>query len=547
MDDSAGTQRSPGGVSARSVAEVIITDLVSAGVDHVFGVPGTHALPLFEAIRRTPQVRMIAARSEAGSVFMADGFARTSGRIGVSICSTGPGALNSLGALGTADADGSPVLNIISDIPQRYHNKEAGFVHEVPNQLAAFRDVCGWSGRLEQPDSWPDLFAGAMAALTGCRKRTAVLEIPADVLDLTAHSRSGPAATRSRPSPVISGAARAARMLGSAVRPTILVGEQVAQPGVATLVVEIAERLQATMILTPPAKGHIADSHPLSAGASLTFFEVREHLALADGVLVIGDALTPLDTEYGSAVIPAPIIQLADQPRPVVDYKIDLLLEGLGDMLAALAQELRALKPRCSRYYEVAGLRADLRDRIRRIDARGIDFIEALRAAVPPEAIICHDVSIAGYWGWHFLLMSQPGTYIYPWRHATMGFGLPAALGAKLGRLGTPLVLLCGDGGFVSALAELASFADHRIAVIVIVVNNGGYGIIRQRQEARYGAAAMSVLRNPSFPQLARAFGLEGQTLASSHDLQAAVAAAMLRETTTIIEVPVDIPSPFGF
>ena len=527
--------------------EAVVRSLEAHQVDTVFGIPGTHNLAIYEALRQTDSIRHILARHEQGAAFMADGYARASGQVGVCLSTTGPAALNTLASLGTAYSDSSPVLCIASQIPAEGIGLDKGFLHECRDQLASFAPVTKWRARADTVDTIPALMREAFAQMLNGRPRPTALEIPCDTLDDSADLTITAAASAHRLAPDSEQIEQAARLLRAARQPVIWAGGGAIGSNAGDELRQLAERLQAPVFATVLGKGVLPEDHPLAAGNALLHPASRAFLAECDLMLAVGTRFTEEETDRWALRMPDSLIHIDIDPEEI-DRNYPATVGIVADARAALQQiSARLHDVRRQQSDQAAGI-ADLRQRIwRYCQARapeGVELVHTLRTALPRDAIIVSDLTVAAYWCRRLLDIYEPRTFIYPWGFCTLGFGLPAAIGAKVARPERPVVVLCGDGGFMFNCQELAAAVQYDLPLVVIVFNDSAYGVLRPQQEVRYGGAHEVDVVNPDFVALAGAFGVDGCRVDSIEQLGPTVAKAIEADRTTLIELPGTLPWP---
>jgi len=528
--------------------EAAVVALVKEGVEAVFGIPGTHALPLFDALLDAPRIRRVTARHEQGAAFMADGYARASGQIGVCLTSTGPGALNTLAAMGTAYTDSSPVFNIFSQIPSHSIGRDKGYLHELPDQLGMFAQVTGWRARADSVSAIPPLVHEAFVHMRNGRPRPTALEIPVDVLSGEGAVTYVAKAARRRVAPDPDSVAEAVRMLSDARKPLIWAGGGVIHSGASSELVRLAETLQAPVVCTRSGRGAVPDSHPLCLGSLATRQAVREYVATCDLLLAVGSRLDASDTAEWKLALPKTLVQIDIDPSeigrnyPVALGMVSDAREALRGMNFALS---RASLERASRASEVAQLKARVRGQLVARSQVAVRLLEDIRSALPRDGIVVNDVTVCAYWGSFLFQVLAPRMYLYPAGFVTLGFGLPAAIGAKVANPGRPVLAICGDGGFLYTANELATAVQHEANIVVLLVNDNQFGILEPQQRQRYGRTSMIDLRNPDFVALARAFGAYAVRLNSPADVKAAIRDALSRKQTSLVELQADLPHPF--
>ena len=527
--------------------EAVVRSLAAHNVDTVFGIPGTHNLGIYEALRAAGGIRHILARHEQGAAFMADGYARASGEVGVCISTTGPAALNTLASLGTAFSDSSPVLCIASQIPAEGIGLDKGYLHECQDQLGSFAPVTKWRARADTVEAIPGVMREAFAQMLSGRPRPTAVEIPCDTLDERDEVTMPAPAEANRPAPDPEQVEQAARLLRTARRPVIWAGGGVISSSAGAEVRQLAERLQAPIFTTVLGKGAVADDHPLAAGATILHPAARAFLAESDLMLAVGTRFTEEETDRWGLCLPDSLIHIDIDPEEI-DRNYPATVGVVGDARAAL-QLINSQLQDLSRQENgsAAGI-AKLRQKIwRYCQARapeGVELVQTLRKALPRDTIIVSDLTVAAYWCRRLLDIYEPRTNIYPWGFCTLGFGLPAAVGAKVARPDRPVVVLCGDGGFLFNCQELAVAAQFDVPIVALVFNDSAYGVLKPQQMARYGQAHAVDLVNPDFVALAGAFGVDGCRVTSIEQLGPAVAKAIEADRSALIELPGTLPWP---
>ena len=381
--------------------EAVVRSLEAHQVDTVFGIPGTHNLAIYEALRQTDSIRHILARHEQGAAFMADGYARASGQVGVCLSTTGPAALNTLASLGTAYSDSSPVLCIASQIPAEGIGLDKGFLHECRDQLASFAPVTKWRARADTVDAIPALMREAFAQMLNGRPRPTAVEIPCDTLDDSADLTITAAASAHRLAPDSEQIEQAARLLRAARQPVIWAGGGAIGSNAGDELRQLAERLQAPVFTTVLGKGVLPEDHPLAAGNVLLHPASRAFLAECDLMLAVGTRFTEEETDRWALRMPDSLIHIDIDPEEI-DRNYPATVGIVADARAALQQiSARLHDVRRQQSDQAAGI-ADLRQRIwRYCQARapeGVELVHTLRTALPRDAIIVSDLTVAAYW-----------------------------------------------------------------------------------------------------------------------------------------------------
>ena len=459
--------------------EAVVRSLTAHNVSTVFGIPGTHNLAIYEALRQTEDIRHILARHEQGAAFMADGYARASGQIGVCLSTTGPAALNTLASLGTAYSDSSPVLCIASQIPAEGIGLDKGYLHECRDQLASFAPVTKWRARADTVDAIPALIREAFAQMLNGRPRPTALEIPCDTLDDSADLTITVAADAPRPLADEEQVEQAARLLRTARRPVIWAGGGLVSSDAGGELRQLAESLRAPIFTTVLGKGVLPEDHPLAAGNALLHPAARAFLAECDLMLAVGTRFTEEETDRWALRMPDSLIHIDIDPEEI-DRNYAATVGIVADARAALQQISARLQDVSKQENRQIGEIAELRQRIWRDcqahEPEGVELVHTLRSALPRETIVVSDLTVAAYWCRRLLDIYEPRTFLYPWGFCTLGFGLPAAIGAKVAQPHRPVVVLCGDGGF--AIAKTAAAVQFDVP-LVVVFNDAAYGVLR--------------------------------------------------------------------
>jgi thiamine pyrophosphate-dependent acetolactate synthase large subunit-like protein len=492
-------------------AGLSVAALERAGVEVAFGLPGVHNLALWRALGTSP-IRLVGVRHEQTAAYAADGYARASGRLGVALTTTGPGAANTLAAVGEAWASRQPIVVIATDIPARLRRPGVwrGVLHEATDQAAMFEPVVKATVRVRSADELGGAIARAAAIAQTPPRRPVYVEIPTDLLSAEA---GAPAETDTPagapPAPDEQHLAQATKLLERARRPLIWAGGGALQAGAGEAVARLAERLVAPVILTYSAHGLLAPGHPCLVDASPHVAEVGALWDEADVVIAVGSDLDGMMTLGWKQPQPPHLIAINVDPIDAAkNYLPDLLLEcDAAEGAAALAErtsERGGLDALTRRVRELNGaVRAGLAES----DPEALGFLEAVERALPDDAILVCDMCIPGYWLGGFHRTPAPRKLAYPLGWGTLGCGFPQGLGAALAGSG-PAVSISGDGGFLYACGELATAAQEQIPLTAVVVDDGGYGMLRFDQDLKGDPHEGVDLHTPDFAALARSFGV---------------------------------------
>ncbi|MGZ0715445.1 5-guanidino-2-oxopentanoate decarboxylase [Pseudomonas palleroniana] len=525
--------------------EVLVNLLERYGVDQVFGIPGVHTVELYRGLARSG-IRHVTPRHEQGAGFMADGYARTRGKPGVCFIITGPGMTNITTTMGQAYADSIPML-VISSVQSRSQlGGGRGKLHELPNQSAMIAGVAAFSHTLMSAAELPSVLARAFAVFQAGRPRPVHIEIPLDVLVENADALLGCAPV----SVARAGAAPASvkqmgQLLGAAKRPLILAGGGAIEA--APELTRLAETLGAPVALTINAKGMLPSSHPLLIGSTQTLPATRALVAEADVVLAIGTELAETDydvTFAGGFEIPGALLRIdIDADQTVRNYPPKVALVADAQIAAAaLLDDLhkQALPARDSTWgaQRVARLWAELTPAWDAATRAQTLFLDTVLDELP-GAVLVGDSTQPVYSGNLTLNLDHPRRWFNSSTgYGTLGYALPAAIGAWLGRGdGQPVVCLIGDGGLQFSFPELASAVEARTPVIVLLWNNQGYEEIKKYMVNRAIEPVGVDIYTPDFIGVAKALGCAAESVHSIEPLRAALRAASDRQGPTLIEV----------
>lgn len=527
-----------------TTARAVVRSLVANGVDTVFAIPGVQIDPLFNALHdERDRIRVIHTRHEQATAYMALGYAQASAKVGAYVVVPGPGILNTTAALATAWGTCSPVLAITGQIPSHAIGQGYGLLHEIPDQLAILRGLTKWAARIEHPTQGAVLMHAAFHQLRSGVPRPVAIESPMDVLGRVANIDGIAAATGETPTAPDAGAIDdAAKIMASAENPVIVVGGGALHAGDALRAV--AEALQAPVIAHRMGRGILDDRHPLSvtqpAGARLW--------KRADAVLAAGTRLKHYRTAWGAAglatvridVDPTQMHRLGVPAVPILaDAK--LALQALAEALGRIAGRRRP------RHDEIARIK-DAAHREMQADAgTQIEFLQALRAALPEDGIFVDEMTQMGYVAQSAFPVHAPRTFISSGYQGTLGAGFPTALGAQIACPDRAVLSINGDGGFMFNAQELSTAVQQGLGVVAVVFEDGAYGNVKRMQEDLYGGRVIaSELRNPDFIRFAESFGAAGVRVNTPEALRNAVAAAWGRRIPTVVSVSVGrFPDPF--
>ncbi|EWT06518.1 acetolactate synthase [Intrasporangium chromatireducens Q5-1] len=530
----------------------VVSALVDAGVEVVFGIPGTHNLEIYRALAESG-IRVVTPRHEQGAGYAADAYARVSGKPGVVITTTGPGLTNVTTAAATAYADSIPMLVLSPGMPRNMApGSDVGWLHEMKDQQGHLDAALERSVRVQSGDEAREAITDTFTRWQSGRCRPVHIEAPVDVLDepwergdgdrTTGDSHSAEALNRLVP--CAEDLRAAAQVLAEAASVLVIAGGGARHA--ASELRSVAEALDAPVLTSTSGKGVLPENHELSLGAAIRLTEAHRLIAEVDALLVVGavlgdDELWGHQLQARGAVVRIDVEAAQLHKNLAATHPLHgdaaATLSALGDALpATVAGSLGRCAPE---------LRKTLDEQAMRDGAVYAPYHEALARVLPPATIIAGDSAQACYFGTvHQWPAMRPGQFLYPSGFATLGYGIPAGIGGALAAPDTPVVVISGDGGVMFTIQEFATAADLGLPLTVIVMNNSGFQEIREEMQAR-GIAQLGVdVRSPNFPLLAEALGGHGVRVASPDELAAEVSRALQRPGPTLIEVPIDSSLP---
>lgn len=542
-----GVAREDGLVSPQTGGDALVAQLAREGVDTVFGVPGLQIYGFVDALSRAdPPIRFVVARHEQSAAYMADGYARVGAGVGVFTVVPGPGVLNTLAAIATASAAGSPVLAIVGQVPTSAQGRGTGVLHDVPEQSQLLDALTGWRRTARTTAEIPLLVREAFEHLRRAPHSPAALEVAPDVM-LAAFSGGPVAASTMRrplePHPGVVEDVR--RMLEASTSPVLYVGGGMRSARGAETVRSAAERLGVPVVMSQNGLGTLDGSHPLAASP----LDGRTLLAGADLVLAVGTRFVtqgrqiPIADGAGLVLVNVDVDDLREPRTP----DLPVLADGVAflDALRASAESAGFVARVSADRLATARSASDLwlRD-----VAPQIEWLSAIDEALGDhDPILVTDFTQVGYvtpiaWRYRDWVSN-----VAPGYQGNLGYAYAAALGAATGRPDRLVVAIVGDGGFGWTLAELATAHQYGIPAIVIVFDDSAFGNVARDQAQQFGGRVFgSILANPDFVRLAEAFHVPGWSATDPAALTEAVREAASARRPAVIHVPVGVfPDPW--
>lgn len=524
---------------SRTIGCYLVELLAANGIDTVFGIPGVHNLELYRGLAAS-SVRHVLVRHEQGAGFAADGFARLSGRPAAAFTISGPGLTNILTAVAQAYSDSVPLLVVASSPVRASLGKQWGVLHELPNQRALAAEVFGVARRAAGAEDVRDHLRVCLASLRAGRPRPAYLEVPLDVLG---EHTTLPVIRFADPGPLPHAPAEqidaAVRLLNTAARPIVIAGGGARHAG--PELHRLVDTLDCPLVSTTAGKGVLAESHPANLGTSLPYREVQAVIADADVVLAVGTELAETDLFTGLKLsLSGLMVRIDIDAAKLADhYAADIPV--CGDARAALQSINERLTARPGWRTEIGGA-AGYRTHIERGFDGGaraqLRALRAIRAALPQSGVVFSDMTQIAYLGSYAFATDGPAQWFHPSGYGTLGFALPAALGAKLSTPARAVLALAGDFGLQFTLNEIMTAVEENLSLPIVVWNNDALGQIRDDMQAASIPLTGVIARNPDFVALGLAYGAAAVRVGDPPALTEAIRAAFNRSGPTLIEVP---------
>ncbi len=536
--------------------QTVIESLKAQGVDTVFGIISIHNLDLFDSLFGSQDsMRFIGGRLELGCGFMADGYARATGKPGVLFTSTGPGAADSVGAIGEAYFSGSPILEITTNVEQQFLDSGKLATHETKDQLGMFETVTDWNARIPQVESIPDNITEAFDRFQTRRPRPIELEIPTDLLgteaDVEMLTARQPDIPQGNPNQV----EKALQMLLKAKRPAILVGEEVQQLGGTQQIVDLAEKLGAAVVTSDGAKGAFPEDHVQSVGQIMgkrIWGEnpVQDWLGTCDLAVVLGSIMPQRSTTGIGLKMPSDIVHVLldgeaigkNYPAtvPITANSQAVVQQWLGAIGDQDVHKGKAFQD------DIAAIKGNIQSRLEETWSNELKVFKTVRAVTPRNTIFSLDPTVGASRATRCLEIYEPRTYMHPHGWLGLGFAFPAAIGAKVGKPDSPVVCVTGDGGFQYNFQELATCAQYGIHPVVLMFNDNAWGVLKGFQGDRFGdnRRFATDLVNPDFVKIFESYGFEGTKVSNVKDLGKALESAVASGKTHLVEV--QTPDGFG-
>lgn len=526
-------------------SQAAVEALLRCGITCGFGIPSIHNIALYEGLRQAPDFHHWVVRHEQAAGFAADGFFRRSGQVAAVFASTGPGNLFTLVPLLESLQTNTPVLVIGTNIASSLLAKTGGALHETPQQTAIIQPLTRFARRVSSPDEIPATIAAAAEMLRGPAPGPAFVEIPHDFFHAPVSATFKAAARQP-----LSGCSReeialAAGLVGQSKTPALIVGAGIRAH--TEEVRQLAERLQAPVFSTTSGKGLIADDHPLALGCISRLGAVQEVLLESDLLISLGARLTEFDTGRFALNLPGQHLRIVEYAGYAGD-RLPATVQLAGD-IGAIAKALAGqVQPR-TRWCDVAAIQSRERARLQALKSDAYSALTLLRGLLDREDVVVNDQSILNYWASAFFPVMAPGTFLYPTGSGTLGYGLPAAIGAacamRLAGQQRKIVCIAGDGGFQYTQHELATLIQYGLPVKILLVNDEAYGIIGFLQRSMFGKTHEVALKNPDFCRVAEAYGIRAERVTSLEALQQGLPGWLESPSPALLEWRTELKAPW--
>ena len=535
-----------------SGGEALARSLVGEGVEVVFGIPGIQIYGIVAALRDEPGIRMVTTRHEQATTYMADGYARASGKPGVALVVPGVGLYNAAAGLTNAYSRSTPVLLIAGQVPRGAIGKNLGVVHEIADQPGTVRSVTKWQRQASRPREVPGAVFEAFRQMRTGRPRPVLIEMPPEAGVEREEVRLRSPARTSKVVPRPEDLREAAQVIAKARMPLIYAGGGVARSDGEQALVSLAEATNIPVITSSGGKGVIPDSHPLSYGSCFSPRGERQEMNQLYEVMQSADVVIGIGTRFSLG-------NPAGEASTLVNINIDdaeltrhqantIPLHGdAGATIEALLPHLieAGAGERPSPIEAVSAARSLIAYYDIRLKEPQYAVMEAMHRGIPEDAFIVWDITQFGYYARTHWQVSHPKTYVDSGYSFNLGYAFPTALGVKVAKPDRPVVCMTGDGGFMFNSSELSTALQYGINVVTVVFRNDSYGNVARDLDDAFGGTYGTDLHNPDFVRFAESFGAVGMRASGPMELERLLPLALEQEAPVIIDVPFgEMPIP---
>ncbi|RST58151.1 thiamine pyrophosphate-binding protein [Siminovitchia terrae] len=528
-----------------TVADAIVEELVAEGVEVIFGIVSIHNMPIYDAMLRDGRIRMATARGESGAVNMADAYSRATGKIGVVLTSTGAGAGNGAGSLTETWNSGTPLLHITGEADSSYIGTDQRYIHECRDQLKMMEGANKAAYLLKLPKLITPFMQKAIKEAKTVPTGPVTVQIPTNYQATIIPKNNLVAVQAEQDTEVkIDLPAEVIEKIAAAKRPIIWAGDGVIHSGASEELLALVEKTQPAVVTSESAKGSIPEEHPLCIGNFAWFPRFEELLSKSDLLISIGVRFRGGETNGWTSPVPENHINIDLNPN-AFNRNFDTLYGLVGDAKAVLKELNKALAdkeitPDAAYVEEVKAVREGVReDLCSTIEPYG-DLAAIMNEQFPENTVLVTDVTIPGYtWANKLVDVHEPRNYLYM-TGGGIGQGLPMAIGAKVGQPEKPVVLVAGDGGFMVNAGEMITAVQENAPIVVLLFDDGGYGILKYYQEAAYGRQTAVDLVNPDFVMMAKSMGFDSEKVTTVEEFEKGLANALESKKPYMVVVDVE-------
>lgn len=529
-------------------ADAIVQSLIDHGVETVFGLPGAQTYAFFDALyKRRDSIQLICSRHEQGAAYMAYGYAKSTGRIGVYCVVPGPGVLNTTAALCTAH--NAPVLCLTGQVPSEYIGAGHGMLHELPDQLNTLRTLTKWAARITHAAETPAIMAEAVKNLQCGRVAPVAVEVPGDILAQTqAIDTRFPDFPQTQFCADPGKIAKAAQMIANARAPMIMVGSGAVHAK--DEVAQLARMIQAPVVSFRGGRGIVSDESVYG----FTCAEGYKIYSQTDLMIGVGTRLELPAFRWQEGVANHAMIRVDIDPTQMVRLRGDVSIVSdaklaLQAMIAAVSDT--GMSPP-SREEQFAAIKEASRQEIKKIQPQ-MTYLQIIREVLPRDGFLVDEVSQVGFASWYGFPVYQPRQLVTCGYQGNLGYGFQTALGVKVANPDAAVVSIAGDGGFMFGVQELATAVQYQIGLVLVIFNNNAFGNVRRDQINFFdGHVYGSDLHNPDFVKLAHSFGARGYRTDNAESFRSVLESAISESKNgpVVIEVVCETgseASPFEF
>ena len=529
-----------------SGGEALIKSLVREGVEVIFGLPGVQMYGIVAALRDEPSIKFVVTRNETSTTYMADGYARTTGKAGVAMVVPGPGIYNAGGGLSTAFSRSSPVVLIAGQIPRDGIGKNFGGLHEVNDQKEITNPVTKWQKQVLRPHEVPEGIHEAFKQAQSDRPSPVHFELPPETMVEREEVELQEPAKIERKVPADAVIEQAAKEIVAAKKPVIYAGGGIARSDAEAELVAFAEAHQIAVLTSAGGKGTMSERHALALGGSLgPTGQLKDYIEDADVVIGIGTRFSMRN----QAAAEARLIHVDVDPE-MIGHVHQNSLGVIGDVKVSLPKLSAAITAAGGGKWnspaaEVAKIQENLTNSEEEINQPQEDYLRALQEGAPDDAIMIFGMTQLGYYSRPRWITENPKSYIDSGYSGNLGFAFPTALGAKVGNPDKPVICVSGDGGFMYNSSEISTAVKYGINLVTVIYNDGHYGNVARDMDDDFGGTYETDFVNPDFVKLAEAYGAVGIRAEGPLDVKNVLPKALAMNKPVFIDVPVSrVPRP---